>query len=131
MIGLTLAVDEDFKVLFIVLVFHRKSSSIHPSYLPWLNVNCISETFEGLGIGSRLAFMELPKKYSYAPIVGAIIYGLTTPIGKSLHAYHVGVSDSQATQVSLLDWVFVRRITPEAQPPALSRVFSTHSARVS
>ncbi|KIJ39728.1 hypothetical protein M422DRAFT_257561 [Sphaerobolus stellatus SS14] len=35
LIGLTLAVDEDFKVLFVVLVFHQ--------------------TFEGLGLGTRLA----------------------------------------------------------------------------
>ncbi|KAF8997342.1 hypothetical protein BDZ89DRAFT_1052038 [Hymenopellis radicata] len=40
LIGLPLAVDEDFKVLFVVVVFHQ--------------------TFEGLGIGSRLAYMDLP-----------------------------------------------------------------------
>ncbi|KAL4252056.1 ZIP transporter family protein [Abortiporus biennis] len=61
LIGLTLAVDPDFKILFIVLVFHQ--------------------TFEGLGVGSRLAFMDLPHKYNYVPIVGAIMYGVTTPIG--------------------------------------------------
>jgi zinc transporter 1/2/3 len=37
--------------------------------------------FEGLGLGSRLASMKLPPSYSYVPIVAAIIYGLTTPIG--------------------------------------------------
>ncbi|RDB23651.1 Zinc-regulated transporter 1 [Hypsizygus marmoreus] len=61
LIGLTLAVDPDFKVLFAVLVFHQ--------------------TFEGLGIGSRLAYMNLPSRYSWVPIAGAVIYGLTTPIG--------------------------------------------------
>ncbi|THU92720.1 Zinc/iron permease, partial [Dendrothele bispora CBS 962.96] len=61
LIGLTLAVDEDFKVLFVVLVFHQ--------------------TFEGLGIGSRLAYMQLPQKYNYVPIIAAILYGLTTPVG--------------------------------------------------
>ncbi|CAL1715470.1 unnamed protein product [Somion occarium] len=60
LIGLTLAVDPDFKVLFVVIVFHQ--------------------TFEGLGIGSRLACMELPQKYNYVPILGALIYGVTTPI---------------------------------------------------
>ncbi|KAK0467205.1 Zinc/iron permease [Desarmillaria tabescens] len=55
LIGLTLAVDEDFKVLFVVLVFHQ--------------------TFEGLGIGSRLAYMDLTAQVSLA------LYGLTTPIG--------------------------------------------------
>ncbi|KAJ8495300.1 hypothetical protein ONZ45_g12917 [Pleurotus djamor] len=61
LIGLTLAVDEDFIVLFIVLIFHQ--------------------TFEGLGVGSRLAFMDLPKKYNYIPIVAALFYGVTTPVG--------------------------------------------------
>ncbi|KAH8103844.1 Zinc/iron permease [Cristinia sonorae] len=60
-IGLTLAVDPNFKILFIVIVFHQ--------------------TFEGLGVGSRLAYLDLPKKYSYVPIVGALLYGITTPIG--------------------------------------------------
>ncbi|KAJ7580254.1 ZIP-like iron-zinc transporter [Mycena floridula] len=58
LIGLTLAVDQKFKILFIVLVFHQ--------------------TFEGLGIGTRLACMDVP---AYVPFWGAIIYGLTTPVG--------------------------------------------------
>ncbi|KAL1748195.1 Zinc/iron permease [Schizophyllum fasciatum] len=61
LIGLTLAVDESFTVLFIVLTFHQ--------------------TFEGLGIGSRLAYMKLPPRYNYIPVVAAIVYGLTTPLG--------------------------------------------------
>ncbi|KAJ8515882.1 hypothetical protein ONZ45_g6734 [Pleurotus djamor] len=61
LIGLTLAVDEDFIILFVVIVFHQ--------------------TFEGLGIGSRLAYMELPAGYNYIPVLAAILYGLTTPIG--------------------------------------------------
>ncbi|KAK7687256.1 hypothetical protein QCA50_009761 [Cerrena zonata] len=42
LIGLTLAVDEDFKILFVVLVFHQ--------------------TFEGLGVSSRLAYMGPPRE---------------------------------------------------------------------
>ncbi|THU85926.1 ZIP-like iron-zinc transporter [Dendrothele bispora CBS 962.96] len=64
LIGLTLAVDEDFRVLFVVLVFHQ--------------------TFEGLGIGSRLAFLEFPGHPQYQkwfPILGALLYGITTPVG--------------------------------------------------
>ncbi|KAF8074904.1 ZIP-like iron-zinc transporter [Lyophyllum atratum] len=61
LIGLTLAVDPDFKVLFAVLVFHQ--------------------TFEGLGIGSRLAYMRLPPRYNWVPIAGAALYGITTPVG--------------------------------------------------
>lgn len=40
-----------------------------------------TETFEALGVGSRLAYMSLPPAYSYIPYIGALLYGLTTPIG--------------------------------------------------
>ncbi|GJE90265.1 ZIP zinc/iron transport family [Phanerochaete sordida] len=61
LIGLTLAVTDDFITLFIVIIFHQM--------------------FEGMGVGSRLAYMELPQKYYWVPIVGALLYGITTPIG--------------------------------------------------
>lgn len=61
LIGLTLAVDPDFKVLFVVIIFHQM--------------------FEGLGVGSRLAYMQLPPQYNFVPVVGALLYGCTTPIG--------------------------------------------------
>ncbi|KAG5736017.1 Zinc-regulated transporter 1 [Termitomyces sp. T112] len=60
-IGLTLAVNEEFKVLFIVIIFHQ--------------------TFEGLGVGSRLAYMKLHPKYDWTRIIGALLYGITTPVG--------------------------------------------------
>ncbi|RDL39640.1 Uncharacterized protein BP5553_03980 [Venustampulla echinocandica] len=60
-IGLTLAVAGDnFNVLYIVLAFHQ--------------------TFEGLGLGSRLATANWPKKKAWMPWALGIIYGLTTPI---------------------------------------------------
>ena len=40
-----------------------------------------AEAFEGLGVGSRLAYLELPHKYRYIPALGAFLYGITTPIG--------------------------------------------------
>ncbi|KAJ7861378.1 ZIP-like iron-zinc transporter [Mycena olivaceomarginata] len=61
LIGLTLAVDEGFKILFVVIIFHQ--------------------TFEGLGLGSRLAFIKLPPRYNFVPIAAALIYGISTPIG--------------------------------------------------
>ncbi|KAM6497018.1 ZIP-like iron-zinc transporter [Amanita muscaria] len=61
LIGLTLAVDPNFTVLFVVICFHQ--------------------TFEGLGIGTRLAAMKLPPSYQYVPYLGALLYGITTPIG--------------------------------------------------
>jgi len=61
LIGLTLAVDPGFKVLFVVIVFHQM--------------------FEGLGLGTRLGILPLPKKYNYVPYVGGFLYGICTPIG--------------------------------------------------
>ncbi|KAI1842342.1 hypothetical protein JX265_009762 [Neoarthrinium moseri] len=60
-IGLTLAVaGDEFTVLYIVLVFHQ--------------------TFEGLGLGSRLAVAAWPKGKGYMPYLLAILYALSTPI---------------------------------------------------
>lgn len=60
-IGLTLAVTGDeFNVLYIVLAFHQ--------------------TFEGLGLGSRLATAEWPKKKRWLPWVLGSAYGFATPI---------------------------------------------------
>ena len=60
-IGLTLAVaGDDFIVLYIVLVFHQ--------------------TFEGLGLGSRLATSQWPKSKRWLPWVLGAAYGFTTPL---------------------------------------------------
>ncbi|KAJ9211770.1 hypothetical protein DTO166G4_6658 [Paecilomyces variotii] len=60
-IGLTLAVSgEEFTTLYIVLVFHQ--------------------TFEGLGLGSRLATIPWPKSKRFTPYIMGIAFGLTTPI---------------------------------------------------
>lgn len=61
LIGLTLAVaGEEFKILFIVLVFHQ--------------------TFEGLGIGSRLATIPWPESRKWTPLILGLAYGLSTPV---------------------------------------------------
>lgn len=60
-IGLTLAVSGDeFITLYIVLVFHQ--------------------TFEGLGLGTRLATVPWPKSKKWTPYVLAFGYGISTPI---------------------------------------------------
>lgn len=60
-IGLTLAVSgSEFTTLYIVLVFHQ--------------------TFEGLGLGSRLATIPWPRAKRWTPYILGIIFGLTTPI---------------------------------------------------
>ncbi|KAH9898974.1 ZIP zinc/iron transport family [Xylariomycetidae sp. FL2044] len=64
-IGLTLAVaGDEFTVLYIVLVFHQ--------------------TFEGLGLGSRLATAEWPKSKSYMPYVLAVAFALSTPVATAI-----------------------------------------------
>lgn len=60
-IGLTLAVaGEEFVVLYIVLVFHQ--------------------TFEGLGLGTRLAVAQWPRGKEWLPYVLGSAYALSTPI---------------------------------------------------
>jgi zinc transporter 1/2/3 len=60
-IGLTLAVaGDEFVVLYIVLAFHQ--------------------TFEGLGLGSRLATTRWPKNKWWVPWVLGSLYVITTPL---------------------------------------------------
>ncbi|KAL4811429.1 Zinc/iron permease [Aspergillus unguis] len=60
-IGLTLAVaGSEFTALYIVLTFHQ--------------------TFEGLGLGSRLAMIPWPTSRRWTPYILGTVYGLTTPI---------------------------------------------------
>lgn len=39
------------------------------------------EMFDGLALGSRLAYLDLPHKYRNLLLLGACFYGITTPIG--------------------------------------------------
>ncbi|KAL6712331.1 low-affinity Zn(2+) transporter zrt2 [Coniothyrium glycines] len=60
-IGLTLAVaGDEFITLYIVLVFHQ--------------------TFEGLGLGARLAEVPWPQSKRWTPYLLALGYGVSTPI---------------------------------------------------
>ena len=60
-IGLTLAVaGDEFPTLYVVLVFHQ--------------------TFEGLGLGTRLASAPWPKSKRWTPYVLAMAYGVSTPL---------------------------------------------------
>jgi len=60
-IGLTLAVSgEEFVTLYVVLVFHQ--------------------SFEGLGLGTRLAAAPWPKSKRWTPYLLALGYALSTPI---------------------------------------------------
>jgi len=60
-VGLTLAVSgKEFTTLYIVLVFHQ--------------------TFEGLGLGSRLAVAPWPRSKRWTPYIMALGFGVSTPI---------------------------------------------------
>ena len=60
-IGLTLAVSgSEFTTLYVVLVFHQ--------------------TFEGLGLGARLAVVPFPKARWWTPYLMAMGYGIATPL---------------------------------------------------
>jgi len=60
-IGLTLAVaGAEFKTLYVVLVFHQ--------------------TFEGLGLGTRLSAAPWPKRKRWTPYLLAIGFGVSTPL---------------------------------------------------
>ncbi|OGE54677.1 hypothetical protein PENARI_c005G08948 [Penicillium arizonense] len=60
-IGLTLAVSgKEFTILYIVIVFHQ--------------------TFEGLGLGSRLATLPWPRSKHLTPYILGVVYGVSTPI---------------------------------------------------
>ncbi|GEM09930.1 zip-like iron-zinc transporter [Rhodotorula toruloides] len=60
-IGLTLAVSANLGPLLAVLTFHQ--------------------TFEGIGLGSRLSSLPLPHRLDWVPIVAAVAYSCTTPLG--------------------------------------------------
>lgn len=64
-VGLTLAVaGANFNTLYIVLVFHQ--------------------TFEGLGLGSRIAGTPWPKPKRWTPYILAFAYGISTPIAMAI-----------------------------------------------
>ncbi|WWC67833.1 uncharacterized protein I206_101750 [Kwoniella pini CBS 10737] len=63
-IGLTLGVTNEFITLFIVIIFHQM--------------------FEGLGLGSRLASLNLPQKMKIYRWIAALFYSICTPIGISI-----------------------------------------------
>ncbi len=58
--------------------------------------------FEGLALGSRLAFLELPPGYAWARYAGAAAYGLTTPLGIAVGLGIRFITHMIFLQVSLL-----------------------------
>jgi solute carrier family 39 (zinc transporter), member 1/2/3 len=40
--------------------------------------------FEGLGLGTRLAYLPLPQRLNYVAFLGAFLYAIMTPLGVSI-----------------------------------------------
>jgi zinc transporter 1/2/3 len=79
-IGLTLAVTDNFIILFVVLVFHQ--------------------TFEGFGLGARLAMATWPKG-GWTPYILGMLYAISTPlsIGMGLVANETLSLDAATSKV--------------------------------
>ncbi|PWZ02954.1 putative ZRT2-zinc transporter II [Testicularia cyperi] len=84
-IGITLGTTTDFNVLFIVIIFHQM--------------------FEGLGLGSRLAFLPL-KLNSWIPFIGALAYGLVTPIGLAIGLGIRGSYNEESATANYVSGIF-------------------------
>ncbi|KAI9733181.1 MAG: hypothetical protein M1818_007299 [Claussenomyces sp. TS43310] len=86
-IGLTLAVaGDEFTVLYIVLVFHQ--------------------TFEGLGLGSRLATARWPRNKRWMPYVLGTAYGLTTPLAIAVGLGVRATFSPGSIKVTIINGVF-------------------------
>lgn len=84
-IGLTLAVSgEEFTTLYIVLVFHQ--------------------AFEGLGLGSRLASVPFPDRWT--PYIMGICYGLSTPLAIAIGLGVRTSFDPESQTALILNGVF-------------------------
>ena len=83
MIGFTLAVDHESQVILIATIFYRMHLHQNlPHHADWnAHHDLGTEIFDGLALGSRLAYLALPHKYRYVPFLGAFLYGITSPIG--------------------------------------------------
>ena len=80
-IGLTLALSDEFITLFIVIIFHREllvAVRMFRNYRADPDVSSLIEMFEGLGLGSRLSQLRLPHRMRFAPYAAGVLYALMT-----------------------------------------------------
>lgn len=81
-IGLTLAVVERFPTLFVVITLHRRSSCFLLPDVSQLTTS--TEMFEGLGLGARLASLNLPRRLGWVPVAAALLFSMITPAGLAI-----------------------------------------------
>jgi zinc transporter 1/2/3 len=64
-----------------------------------------SEMFDGLALGSRLAYLDLPHKYRNVLLLGAFFYGITTPIGITMGLRARMIYDLSPAHASLVSGI--------------------------
>ena len=85
-IGLTLAISSDFVILFVVLVFHQ--------------------TFEGLGLGSRLATATWPPGRHWMPYLLGFGYALSTPLAIAIGLGVRETLQTEGAKMKLVNGIF-------------------------
>jgi zinc transporter 1/2/3 len=64
-----------------------------------------TEVFDGLALGSRLAYLALPHRFRYVPFLGALLYGIMTPIGIAMGVSMRMIYDPSSIHTSLFSGV--------------------------
>ncbi|POV97071.1 hypothetical protein PSHT_14759, partial [Puccinia striiformis] len=94
-IGLTLAVNEQFTTFFLVIIFHRKPAHATTKRLMYpihLLLFCPFRNVRGLGLGARLSQLSLPHRFRRLPLWGSLVVLLCHPtrlgirLGPTKHA---------------------------------------------
>lgn len=66
------------------LYFHLRTLAVNPQFTILLIVIVFHQAFEGLGLGSRLAYLPLPKSKSWVPYAAGTLYAFVTPFGMAV-----------------------------------------------
>lgn len=61
--------------------------------------------FDGLALGSRLAYLDLPRKYRNVLLLGAFLYGITTPTAIAIGLRARMLYDPSPAYVSLVSGI--------------------------
>ena len=65
----------------------------------------VTEMFDGLALGSRQACLDLPHKYRNILLLGALLYGITTPMGIAIGLRARAVSAPGSAHTSLVSGI--------------------------
>ena len=65
----------------------------------------LTEMFDGLALGSRLAYLDLPHNFRNILLLGAFLYGITTPMGIAIGLRARAISAPGSAHVSLVSGI--------------------------